>query len=141
MAINNFAIVMDGWNKPGIPTGANWYHSSQRMLLITDGYFNLELGPLAVFLNGTLLIRQSFSDNYLIDGTTLMVRLPWTQDYEVPKNSSTGRAVILVRQSLSENYLGDGIDYTRIALSDDYETDKLKFIKQPFSENYKVEKK
>lgn len=140
--VNIFAIITDGVNKPGIPVGPNWVFKSQRVLLLTDGYFNLGLGVLGVFLDGSLLIRQPDSEDYLIDGTTLMMRLPWSENYEVEKNSKTGRVTIINRQSDSEDYLGDdGTSYTRLPDSENYETTYLRFIRQADSENYRIERK
>lgn len=43
MAINRFAILTDGFAKPGTIVGSDWASSIGRALLITEGYFNRAL--------------------------------------------------------------------------------------------------
>jgi hypothetical protein len=40
MAINRFAILTDGFAKPGTIVGSDWASSTGRALLITWGYLN-----------------------------------------------------------------------------------------------------
>jgi len=40
MAINRFAILTDGFCKPGTYEGANWLEDTARALYVTWGYFN-----------------------------------------------------------------------------------------------------
>jgi len=40
MAINRFAILTDGFAKPGTIVGSDWTSNIGRALLITEGYFN-----------------------------------------------------------------------------------------------------
>jgi len=40
MAINRFAILTDGFGKPGTIAGTDWSSTVGRALLVTEGYFN-----------------------------------------------------------------------------------------------------
>jgi hypothetical protein len=39
MSINTFAILQDGYGKPGTVTGKDWANKPQRSLLVTEGYW------------------------------------------------------------------------------------------------------
>jgi len=40
MAINRFAILTDGFSKPGVIVGSDWASGIGRALLVTEGYLN-----------------------------------------------------------------------------------------------------
>lgn len=48
MAINRFAILTDGFAKPGTIVGSDWASSIGRALLITEGYFNRALSSIVL---------------------------------------------------------------------------------------------
>ena len=87
----------------------------------------------ALFTDGQLLIRQPWSEDYLIDGTTLLTRLPWSENYEIESGEQ------FIRQPWTEDRLQDSTLYVRQPDSEDYESDAYRFIRQPDSENYLVE--
>ena len=43
MATNRFAILTDGFAKPGTIVGSDWASKIGRALLVTEGYFNRSL--------------------------------------------------------------------------------------------------
>jgi hypothetical protein len=134
MAINYFAVMLDGWDDPA---AMDMSAAADRTLYIVDGLLDRAAeGEIdeGLFSAGVLLIRQSFSENYLIDGTTLLTRLPWSENYE----ANTSNLEQFIRQPWSEDYDEDGTSYTRRPLSEDYESDDFIFERQSNSENYIV---
>ena len=135
MAISYFAIIMDGFNKPA---NLDLINKPDSKLFITDGLFSSGFSFIQdLFRSGMRLICQAFSENYLLDGTTLILRLPWSEDYE----AQTENKERFLRQSWSENYRYNLTNYRRIPWSENYETDTLRFAKQPFSKDYLIEDK
>ncbi len=49
MAINRFAILTDGFAKPGTIVGSDWASKIGRALLITEGYFNRAFSSTGLF--------------------------------------------------------------------------------------------
>ena len=84
-----------------------------------------------IFEVGQYLIRQPFSEDYLLGGVDLIIRLPWTENYETPAGEQ------FIRDSFSEDYNNE--TYRRVDDTEDYETDTLYFRRLPFSENYLIQ--
>ena len=126
-----FAIATQGFYPKPTPS------ASQRMSYASSwGFISVlfEQVVTALFTDGQLLIRQPFSEDYLLDGTTLVLRLPWTEDYEMNEYQ-------FIRQPFTEDRLERTTLYVRQPNSENYESDGFRFTRQPNSENYLIEAK
>ena len=57
MAINRFAILTDGFSKPGVIVGNDWASAIGRALLLTEGYFPRAITGVIVSLFGRWIPR------------------------------------------------------------------------------------
>ena len=81
------------------------------------------------FTDGQYLIRQPWSEDYLL-GDTLILRLPWSEDYRSGDN-------LFTRSPWSEDYG----EYIRQPNSENYENSEFRFTRQPDTEDYLIEAK
>ena len=134
MAFDFFAVASNGsYPTPTPPTDSQRmaYAASYGLLSVLSSI----APPSGLFTAGQYLIRQPWSENYLLAGTTLITRLPWSENYEFP----TGEK--LIRQPWGEDYKEGAEQYNRLPNSENYESDDFIFTRQPDSENYIVEAK
>ena len=135
----------DGLIEVGHDGGGDEYIKGQLIDYQTDysmGTSCQEANPLLaiIFKDGSIFNKQSNSSDYLLNSDTPVIKLPWSENYEI--RSSFYGTYQSIRQPYSENYLFNGnINVNRKPHSEDYESALLNFIRQPNSNNYLVEEK